>query len=65
MLKPGVAFYLRTFHGFVTELVRAAWLRYVRRQNADAVGDASDLAALPIFYSWERLRGRKCLEPHR
>ena len=45
VLKPGVAFCLRTFHGLVTELVRASWLRFVRRQNAGAVGDAADLAA--------------------
>lgn len=43
-LKPGVAYCLRAFHGLVTELVRAAWLRYVRRHN-QVLGDPADLAA--------------------
>jgi HNH endonuclease len=40
-LKPGVAWCLRAYHGLVTELVRAAWLRFIRRHNPglDAGGD--------------------------
>lgn len=44
-LKPGIAYCLRAFHGLVTELVRGAWLRYVRRHNAAGLGGATDLAA--------------------
>lgn len=44
-LQPGVTYCLRAFHGLVIELVRSGWLRYVRRQNASAIGDVSDLSA--------------------
>jgi len=44
-LKAGVAYCLRAFHGLVTELVRAAWLRYVRQRNIITLGSATDLAA--------------------
>lgn len=42
-LKPGAAFCLRKFHGLITDLVRGAWVRYVRRYNADDLGSPSDL----------------------
>lgn len=42
-LRPGVAYCLRQFHGMVTELVRSAWLRQVRRCNQLLLGDTSDL----------------------
>lgn len=32
-LKPGVAWCLRAYYGLVTELVRGAWLRFIRRHN--------------------------------
>lgn len=32
-------------HGLVTELVRAGWLRYVRKHNASLLGDARDLSS--------------------
>lgn len=44
-LLPGVAFCLRRFHVLITELVRGAWLQYIRRHNAAALGSTSDLAA--------------------
>lgn len=44
-LNPGVAYCLRAFHGLVTELVRGAWLRYLRRRNSADLGGASDLSA--------------------
>lgn len=43
-LKPGVAFCLRRFHGLIEDLVRGAWLRYVRRTNQNLIGEAADLS---------------------
>ena len=43
-LKPGVAFCLRRFHGLIEDLVRGAWLRYVRRTNQSLIGEAADLS---------------------
>jgi hypothetical protein len=42
-LKPGVMFCFRRFHELVTDLVRAAWIRYVRRFNAQTLGSSGDL----------------------
>ncbi len=42
-LKANIAFCLRKFHGLVTDLVRGAWVRYVRRFNPDVLGTTSDL----------------------
>jgi hypothetical protein len=46
-LKAGVAFALRRFHGFIEELVRGNWARFVAglRQNKAILGDAEDLHA--------------------
>jgi hypothetical protein len=46
-LFPVSAFCLRRFHGLIEELVRGAWLRFVRAlpQNQPVLGQASDLAA--------------------
>ena len=43
-LKPGVAFCLRKFHALVTDLVRGAWLRFVRQQNPGILGETADLS---------------------
>jgi hypothetical protein len=43
MLRSGVAFCLRKFHVLLTELVRAAWLQYIRKYNAQALGSTTDL----------------------
>lgn len=32
-LKPGIAWCLRAYYGLVTELVRGAWTRFIRRHN--------------------------------
>jgi HNH endonuclease len=47
VLKPGVAFNLRRFHGLVQQLARSAWLHHVRgnSRNAGAIGQADDLEA--------------------
>lgn len=42
-LLPGVPFCLRRFHGLIVELTRNAWIRYVRTNNSDLLGDATDL----------------------
>ena len=43
-LRPGVAFCLRQFYGLIGDIVRNAWIRYVRRHNNDALGTTADLA---------------------
>jgi 5-methylcytosine-specific restriction endonuclease McrA len=42
-LRTGVSYCLRSFHGLISELVRAAWLRHVRRVNGDVLGSTIDL----------------------
>ena len=42
-LRSGVAFCLRKFHALIVDLVRGAWVRYVRQQNLDILGEAADL----------------------
>ena len=42
-LRPGIAFCFRKFHALITDIVRGAWLRYVRQQNLDVVGETADL----------------------
>lgn len=44
-LKPGIASCLRKFHGLVSDLVRGAWVRHVRRFNPALLGTATDLQA--------------------
>jgi hypothetical protein len=43
-LRAGVAFCLRHFHPLITEIVRAAWVQYLRKVNAQALGSNADLA---------------------
>jgi len=42
-LKPGVAYCLRKFYPLIADLVRGAWVRYVRRMNTELLGSAADL----------------------
>lgn len=42
-LKKGAMFCFRLFHELITDLVRGAWLRYVRRFNAHVLGEPNDL----------------------
>ena len=46
ILKEGVCFCFRLFYGLINELVRSAWLRFVRgiNENRLLLGDASDLS---------------------
>jgi hypothetical protein len=38
VLRPGVAYCFRKFHPLIADLVRGAWVRYVRQQNLKVVG---------------------------
>ena len=42
-LKQGVAHCLRKFHDLITDLVRGAWVRYIRRVNTDVLETNVDL----------------------
>jgi 5-methylcytosine-specific restriction endonuclease McrA len=42
-LRPGVAYCFRKFHALISDQVRGAWLRYVRQQNLDVLGETTDL----------------------
>jgi len=42
-LFPGVAYCLRAFYPLVTDLVRGAWVRYIRRYNGEHLGATGDL----------------------
>jgi hypothetical protein len=43
-LRPGIATCFRRFYGLTADLVRGAWMRYVRRYNHDLLGTTSDLS---------------------
>lgn len=47
VLKPGVAYCFRAFHGLIRRLLRTEWLGYIRghRANLSIVGDTHDLDA--------------------
>ena len=38
-----MAYCLRKFHALISDLVRGAWVRYVRQQNLEALGETADL----------------------
>ena len=42
-LQRGVAYCLRKFHSLISDLVRGAWVRYVRQLNLDILGENADL----------------------
>ena len=42
-LRPGVAYCCRKFHALISDLVRGAWVRYVRQQNLGLLGETTDL----------------------
>jgi 5-methylcytosine-specific restriction endonuclease McrA len=42
-LRIGVAYSFRKFHGLISDLIRGAWVRYVRQQNMDILGETADL----------------------
>lgn len=45
ILKPGVAYCFRAFYDLILDLVRGAWLRFVRSRNLAVLGDTADLSA--------------------
>lgn len=47
VLKPGVAYCLRRFHGFIHELAKAGWVNHVRtnKRNQRIIGPVHDLEA--------------------
>ena len=42
-LRSGVAYCFRKFHGLLSDLTRGAWIRFVRQQNLDILGETADL----------------------
>lgn len=44
-LRPGVAFCFRRFHGLIDDLVRGAWVRFVRslNDNQALLGEIADI----------------------
>jgi hypothetical protein len=42
-LKIGVAYCFRKFHALMGDMVRGAWLRFVRQQNLALLGETADL----------------------
>jgi 5-methylcytosine-specific restriction endonuclease McrA len=42
-LRPGVVYCFRKFRALICDLVRGAWVRYVRQQNLDILGESADL----------------------
>ena len=42
-LKTGVAYCFRKFHALIGDMVRGAWLRFVRQQNLAVLGETTDL----------------------
>ena len=51
-LKSGVAFCFRQFYGLINELIRSAWIRFVRKQNPDLLGTTTDL--MDFMFGCER-----------
>ena len=45
ILKPGVAYCFRSFYDLILDLVRGAWLRFVRSRNLTVLGSTVDLSA--------------------
>ncbi|QDT10771.1 HNH endonuclease [Stieleria marina] len=43
-LRPGVATCFRKFYGLLGDIVRGAWVRYVRRYNRELLGTTTDLS---------------------
>jgi hypothetical protein len=43
-LRPGVAYCFRAFYDLITDLIRSAWLRFVRSNNALVLGETGNLS---------------------
>jgi hypothetical protein len=44
VLKPGIAYCFRAFYDLILDLVRGAWLRFVRSRNLQMLGTTVDLS---------------------
>jgi hypothetical protein len=74
-LFPGVAFCFRRFHGLLSELVQAAWAKWVRQQNLSLIGESADLheflfgarraALLVVQGPIRELQGNRCFYCHK
>jgi len=53
-LRPGVATCFRKFYGLIGDIVRGAWVRYVRRYNRELLGTTTDLSE--FMFGSERLQ---------
>jgi hypothetical protein len=42
-LKPGIPYCFRKFYTLIGDFVRGAWVRYIRKYNADVFGSSNDL----------------------
>ncbi len=42
-LRAGIAYCFRKFHGLISDLGRGAWVKFVRQQNLDVLGETADL----------------------
>lgn len=58
VLFPGVAYCFRRYHGLVSDLVRGAWLRFVRRLNSGPLGLSEDL--MSFMFDQERSSLEPC-----
>lgn len=78
LLREGVCFCFRLFYGLIHELVRGAWLRFIRgiSENRMLLGDASDLSDFmfrsgraplevyqPVLIEYQGSRCFYCLRP--
>jgi hypothetical protein len=45
VIKPGVQYCFRAFYRLITDLVRGAWLRFVRANNVEVLGASTDLSS--------------------
>ena len=59
ILKPGVPFLLRTFHGLIHQLARAGWIAHIRQnhRNAKIIGQTDDLESFMFGTPRQNLQG--------
>ncbi len=43
MLKPGIAFSFRAFNGLLRDLIQGTWVRFLRKLNAERLGNVTYL----------------------
>jgi 5-methylcytosine-specific restriction endonuclease McrA len=55
-MNPGIAFCFRRFHPLVLDLVRGAWVHFIRKHNTDLLGDRAELTAFLFGFQRAALR---------